>query len=78
MLGGINEIQSTRLLIMIVQALFRNAYLKGALNSNLASIVMTVGGLIQINRNGALAGQLHTRYGGIYYCQKRAPRLMML
>jgi hypothetical protein len=65
MLGGTNGTRSTLPLTMIVQALFHNAYLKGALNSKIASIVMKVGGLFQTTRIGVLAGQLHIRYVGI-------------
>ena len=64
MLGGINEIQSTRLLTMIVQTLFRNVCLRGALINNLVNIGMRGGGFIQIIRIGALVGQLLIRYDG--------------
>ena len=64
MLGGINEIQSTRLLTMIVQTLFLNVCLRGALNNNLVNIDMRDGGFIQIIRIGALVGRLLIRYDG--------------
>ena len=62
--GGINEIQSTRLLTMIVQTLFLNVCLRGALNNNLVNIDMRDGGFIQIIRIGALVGRLLIRYDG--------------
>ena len=64
MLGGIKEIQSTRLLTMIVQTLFLNVCLRGALNNNLVNIGMRGGGFIQIIRIGALVGRLLIRYDG--------------